>query len=98
MKYVVVCVRDRAADVYGVPQFVPSIGVAIRSFTDMVNREDVNNQVYSHPEDFDLYHVADYDDATASFSCIPPKQLAIGKNVSLSFVAKVPKKGELYAS
>lgn len=84
MKYVVVCVRDRAADVYGVPVFVASLGSAIRSFGDEINREAPDNQMSKHPDDFDLFELGIYDDATGAFDCARlPKQVAIGKEVKV---------------
>ena len=52
MKQVICAVRDSAADVFGRPYFVPTAGVAIRSFTDEVNRGADDNQFYKHPKDF----------------------------------------------
>ena len=40
MKYAVCAVKDRAVDAFNRPIYVPTIGVAIRSFTDEVNRKD----------------------------------------------------------
>ena len=54
MKQVICAVRDSAADVFGRPYFVPTAGVAIRSFTDEVNRQADENQFYKHPKDFAL--------------------------------------------
>lgn len=84
MKYFVVCVRDRAADVFGAPNFVLSIGAAIRSFGDEINREgDANNMFNKHPEDFDLFKLGTYDDQTAQFECAMPEQLAVGKDLRI---------------
>ena len=52
---VIVSVRDTAAEAFGRPMYLQSLGVAIRSFTDEVNREDKDNQLFNHPDDFDLY-------------------------------------------
>lgn len=76
--YIVVAVRDRAMDAFMQPFFVPSIGMALRSFGDEVNRSE--SPMYSHPEDYDLYQIGSYDDATGALSPIPPHQLAIGKD------------------
>lgn len=81
MKYCVIVVRDRTADVFGAPTFHASVGGAIRGFSDEVNRKDANNMFNRHPEDFDLFMLGTYDDATASFECALPKQIAIGKDV-----------------
>lgn len=83
MKSVVIAVRDRAADVYGMPQCVATIGTAIRSFSDAVNGAG-ESALQKHPEDFDLYHIAVYDDATAEFECVdPPRMIAVGKDVKV---------------
>lgn len=65
MKYAVCVVRDSAADVYGVPMFMGSTGQMVRSFGDEVNRVAEGNQLNLHPEDFELFHVGNYDDADA---------------------------------
>ena len=64
MKMVICSIRDSAADAYGRPFFLPSVGVAIRSFTDEVNRPSEDNQIYQHPEDFDLFELGEFDDTT----------------------------------
>lgn len=80
MKHIMVTVYDRAAETYGRPMFVPAIGTAIRSFTDEVNRNDPNNQLYNHPDDFDLYELGEYDDQNSSISTLDfPKVLLLGK-------------------
>lgn len=77
----IVCVRDRAADVFGQPNFTTSLGGSIRSFGDEVNRVDANNMLNRHPEDFELYHLGTYDDSSATFELLPkPRQIAIGKD------------------
>lgn len=81
MLYQVVVVRDRTADVFGVPTFTTAIGVAIRSFADEVNRKDANNMFNRHPDDFDLYHIGTYDDSDASMVLHAPRQIAIGKDL-----------------
>lgn len=81
MKYKIVVVRDRAADTFGVPMFVASIGGAVRSFQDEVNRNAQDNAMFNHPEDFDMYELGVYDDEDASFHSIGgPRQVAIGKD------------------
>lgn len=81
MKLEIIAVRDRAANCYGQPQFVPNLGAAIRSFGDEVNRADTNNPLYNHPEDFDLYHLGWYGDGDAYFELMQsPKQIAVGAN------------------
>jgi hypothetical protein len=78
-------VKDRAADAYGRPMFVPSTGVAIRSFSDEINRNSADNQLYNHPDDFDLYELGQFDDNTGLFTLHDqPKLLSLGKQVKIS--------------
>ncbi len=85
MKLVLCTVKDRAADAYGRPMFVPSVGVAIRSFSDEVNRDDTENQLNRHPDDFDLYELGEFDDNTGLFALYEqPKLLSLGKQVKIS--------------
>lgn len=84
MKMVICSIRDSAADAYGRPFFLPSVGVAIRSFTDEVNRPAEDNQIYQHPEDFDLFELGEFDDVSGRFVLLDvPKQLALGRMVKV---------------
>ena len=80
MKYRIVTIRDRAADVFGIPSFVMSLGAAVRSFGDEVNKKD-GSPLSGHPEDFDLYELGEYDDDTGQFSQGIPRQIAVGKDL-----------------
>jgi hypothetical protein len=84
MKLNICSVKDRAADAFGRPMFVPSTGVAIRSFSDELNRSDADNQLYNHPDDFDLYEFGVFDDNTGLFDLYDqPKLLSLGKQVKI---------------
>lgn len=63
----VVSVKDRAADVFNRPFFVPHRNVAVRDFTDEVNRSAADNPLNKHPDDFDLYILGTFDDNTGAF-------------------------------
>ncbi|AZL82673.1 nonstructural protein [Apis mellifera associated microvirus 1] len=67
-----VAVRDVKAEAFNFPAAVPSLGMALRSFTDEVNRRDDNNAMNRHPADFSLYHIGTYDTATGSLNPISP--------------------------
>ena len=85
MKQIICTVKDRAADAYGRPMFVPSAGVAIRSFSDEINRNNADNQLFNHPDDFDLYELGEFDDNSGLFALHEqPKLLSLGKQVKLS--------------
>jgi len=84
MKLVLCSVKDRAADAYARPMFVPSTGVAIRSFSDEINRQADDNQLYNHPDDFDLYEFGEFDDNNGQFTLYEqPKLLSLGKQVKI---------------
>jgi len=74
-------VKDRAADTFGRPFFVPHRNVAIRDFTDEVNRSANDNQLNKHPDDFDLYFLGMFDDSKGVFSLEDPVILVRGKDV-----------------
>ena len=77
----VVSVKDRAADVFNRPFFVPHRNVAIRDFTDEVNRAAADNQLNKHPDDFDLYLLGQFDDSKGIFVSEEPVVLVRGKDV-----------------
>jgi len=63
----IVSIFDQATQAYSRPVFVQSTGVAIRSFSDEVNRDDPNNEMKRHPSDFALFHLGEFDDSTGLF-------------------------------
>lgn len=77
----VVSVKDRAADVFNRPFFVPHRNVAIRDFTDEVNRVAGDNQLNKHPDDFDLYLLGEFDDARGVVLNSDPQVLVRAKDV-----------------
>jgi hypothetical protein len=86
----VVSVKDRAADVFNRPFFVPHRNVAVRDFTDEVNRSAADNQLNKHPDDFDLYLIGTFDDNTGTFSMEEqPVVLVRAKDVIQTAVAAV---------
>lgn len=61
-------VYDSKAEAYLTPFFMPSTGAAVRAFTDLVN--DRNTTVSRHPEDYNLFQIGEYDDASGSVSSV----------------------------
>ena len=80
-KSVVVAVRDSAMGAFARPVFVPTIGVAIRSFTDEVNRDNPENQMFHHPDDHELWILAEFEDESGHFVPVEHKCLVRGKDV-----------------
>lgn len=83
MKLQIFAVRDRATDQYGNPMFLVSAGQALRSFSDEVNRQDTNNSIYQHPDDYDLFSLGIYDTDTGLFQTNNPQQIGIGKDLKI---------------
>lgn len=81
MKLQIIVVRDSAAESYGQPQFVLSLGHATRAFGDQVNSQEAG-PLRDHPEDFILYHLGEFDDGTAQFDLLgQPRQLVRAQDV-----------------
>lgn len=77
---IVVAARDSAILTFSSPVVVPARGAAVRSFTDAVNSGDVQSDVANHPDDFELWQLATFDDMTGLFeNCL--EVLVRGKDV-----------------
>lgn len=90
MQYIICSVRDSKSDAFGRPFFTASVGLAIRSFDDEVNRAAEENIMFHHPEDFTLYELGQFDDFDGSFITMKTPKLLIG--------ADQVKKGQLHKS
>lgn len=77
----VCAVYDSAIKSYGRPFFVPHVGAAIRGFTDEINNSQ--SDLFKHPDDYSLFELGAWDDATADFSNLleHPRLVARGKDV-----------------
>lgn len=76
----VLAIRDRQLDAFMRPFFVATIGAAVRGFQDEINRDD--SEMKKHPDDYDLFHLADWDDQSGKFETLAtPQQVAIGKQL-----------------
>lgn len=67
MKYVMVSVFDVALGSFGRPLFVQSIGAAVRSFGDEINRVAPDNEMSRHPEDYSVYELGEFHDEEGKF-------------------------------
>lgn len=86
MKMQALAVRDRQLNGFMQPFFTATIGLGLRAFTDLVN--DTSSEMHKHPEDYELYHIGDYDDKTGLLSptvnpngAPEPQQVALATNV-----------------
>lgn len=60
MKLFAFSVYDVKADIYNVPFFAPTVGVALRNFGDLA--KDPQSFISRHPQDYKLVEVGEYDD------------------------------------
>lgn len=73
-------VRDSASQVFAPPFVAPSEGFAIRMFRDAIVQKDVDNMMAKHPEDFELYCIAGFDEATGGIDPMPARLVIRGKD------------------
>lgn len=81
MKYQVLAVHDSALGQYLVPMHFQSVGQAIRSFTDEVNRSAKDNMMFQHPEHFKLFQLGVYDADSGLYETRPPHFLVSAQEV-----------------
>lgn len=72
----VLAVRDNAANAFNGPFVAHSVGTAIRSFAGEVKRVDANNTLNTHPADFELWYLADFDDEAGVFTAAEKRAVA----------------------
>lgn len=71
-------VFDSKAEAYLPPFYMSTKGQAVRAFTDSAN--DPNHAFHKHPEDYTLFLVGTWDDATA-FIHLEKTPVPIGKAI-----------------
>lgn len=81
MARLVVCaLYDKKVEAFGRPMFVTHINSAVRSFTDEINNPD--SELYKHNEDYDLFHLGEWDDSSAVFDVlVKPEFVVAGATV-----------------
>lgn len=77
MKLMIMTTYDKAAECFGRPFFTVSVGVAVRSFVDEVNREDSGNPLFMHPGDYTLYHLGEFHDDSGEFNVFDDPQVVL---------------------
>lgn len=60
MVLIACAVRDSAAAAFMRPFFVPTVGLALRSFQDEVNNKE--SPMHQHPADYELFQVGTFDE------------------------------------
>lgn len=83
-------VKDLGAQCFSRPQFFDSVGRAQRAFMDEVNRPAApggpSNDLFSHPDDFELYQLGEFDDSNGQIFPLKdgPKLISQAKLVKLA--------------
>ncbi|QXP08521.1 MAG: nonstructural protein [Arizlama microvirus] len=72
-------IRDAAIDAFGPVLEVRAQGEALRMFKDECNNPE--SRIYKHPEDYELYKIAMYDDMTGEVQGMKPERLARGQDM-----------------
>lgn len=80
MKTGMYVIFDQKAQIFNTPFHQPNEAVLIRTATDL--RNDPNSEISKHPEDYLLYHVADYENDTGVVT-------AVDKTLMINF-AEIP--------
>lgn len=61
---------DTQVGAYMTPFFQPTVGVAVRTLGDMVNRGDQNSPIVHHPMDFVLFDLGTFDEKSCKFDLL----------------------------
>lgn len=84
MIFKAVSVLDLVADLFSQPHFVQTLGVAHRSFSDVINGRAGESPLALHPEDYSLYELGEFDDATGAMIPLDtPRLVAKGLDVKV---------------
>jgi hypothetical protein len=67
------CVFDEKSGLYGMPHFLQSDGLAIRSFSG--GCDDPNTDLNRYPEDFFLYYVGDFNVVSGELTSRKPLRI-----------------------
>lgn len=81
-------IYDTKACLYGPPFFAPTVGAAVRSFSDLAN--DKQSSINKHPSDYVLFQLGVFDDNDGSVvSCSPARNLGLASD----YIEKVKSEG-----
>ena len=79
MKTVIMAVYDKATEAFMRPWNAQSKGQASRMFADEVRREGTD--LNTHPEDYTLFHIGNYDDQAGMLEPMEPTRVISGIDV-----------------
>lgn len=77
MKKAILSVHDEVSQCFANPFFSTNVGTGIRDFMNACR--DENTQLGRNPQDFNLYHLGDFDDVEAKWEIFSaPVRVALG--------------------
>lgn len=82
MLHGVYSVRDRAVACFLPPFFMPADGAAIRSFLEAAS--DAQHQFAKHKEDYSLWKLATWDDASGRFENLQDPVFLVGAGAEVN--------------
>lgn len=89
-KLVACAVFDIAAQYYHPPVYFRATGAALRWFEDLCKNPEAK-ELHFHSDQFQLFHLGDFDDFSADFSLLPkPVLLVHGAAFSDANTARLP--------
>lgn len=65
-------IRDDKAESFQIPVVFPTKGVMTRALADAVNKTGSTDLYATHPSDFSVYHVADFDSDSGVVTPLAP--------------------------
>lgn len=80
MEMKIFSIQDKVADFFMNPFHCRTIGEAERTFTNAVSTLDVNNLMSKHPDNFALYYVGEFNEATGVITPRNPELIGHGSS------------------
>jgi len=68
---------DTVAGAFQMPFYQHNIPLAIQFVEDQLQDAAPNNRLRKHSKSLILYHIGEFDDATATFKSVPPVSLGV---------------------
>jgi len=62
-------ILDVKAAAYGLPFFLDTVGIALRSFSDVC--ADQRSVISKHPQDYSMYHIGTFDPCSSQLTSLP---------------------------
>nr|QJB19633.1 MAG: nonstructural protein [Microvirus sp.] len=92
MKLNVYSAYDAKSELFMSPFMAVNDGTAVRLFGGVVR--DSNTLVGQYPDDFQLFHLATFDDKTGAYESIAPAKLIVAASSLVGVLPTVSKKNE----